>query len=81
MVVIDGKQYEKDDLTDEQIQLVDHIRDLNGKFEKAQFEATQYKVASDAFTQMLLSTFADQEESANEATGEQEVEEVTAEPV
>ena len=52
-VTIDDKEYSVDDLTQEQIAMVNHVSDLDRKLSSAQFNLDQLKVGRDAFTKML----------------------------
>ena len=75
MVVIDGKQYEREDLTDEQAYIVDQIRDLNTKQERAQFDLDQCRIASEAFTKILMDSLSRQEASEDQVETVEAVEE------
>ena len=62
-VTIDDKEYSVDDLTQEQIAMVNHVSDLDRKLSSAQFNLDQLNVGRGAFMNMLTEslTVADSE--------------------
>jgi hypothetical protein len=52
-VVIDGKEYQYEELTEKQQVLVNHIADLDRKLASARFNVDQLQVGRDAFFAML----------------------------
>jgi hypothetical protein len=52
-IVIDGKEYVMEDMTDEQKLLVNHCLDLDRKIGSAQFNLQQLQVGRDAFLKAL----------------------------
>jgi len=52
-ITIDGKEYNVDDLTQEQVALVNHVTDLDRKISSSQFNLDQLNVGRNAFMQML----------------------------
>lgn len=54
MITIGGKEYDYDELENNEQYLVNQIRDLNTKVAQAQFGIDQLRVAQDAFTKMLI---------------------------
>ena len=52
-VTIDNKEYKVDDLTQEQVALVNHVADLDRKISSAQFNIDQLNVGRGAFMNML----------------------------
>ena len=52
-VTIDDKEYSVDDLTQEQIAMVNHVSDLDRKLSSAQFNLDQLNVGRGAFMNML----------------------------
>ena len=52
-VTIDDKEYNVDDLTQEQITMVNHVADLDRKLSSAQFNLDQLNVGRGAFMNML----------------------------
>jgi len=56
MITIDGKEYDYDELENNEQYLVNQIRDLNVKIAQAQFGLDQLRVAQDSFTKMLIAS-------------------------
>jgi len=56
MITIDGKEYDYDELENNEQYLVNQIRDLNAKIAQAQFGLDQLRVAQDSFTKMLIAS-------------------------
>lgn len=52
-VVIDGTEYQFEDMTQEQQVLVNHVADLDRKLASARFNVDQLQVGRDAFFGML----------------------------
>jgi len=52
-VTIDDTEYKVDDLTQEQIAMVNHVSDLDRKLSSAQFNLDQLNVGRGAFMNML----------------------------
>jgi len=52
-ITIDDKEYKVDDLTQEQVAMVNHVSDLDRKLSSAQFNLDQLNVGRDAFMNML----------------------------
>ena len=52
-VTIDDKEYNVDDLTQEQVSMVNHVADLDRKLSSAQFNLDQLNVGRGAFMNML----------------------------
>lgn len=70
-VTINDKQYNFEDLTEQQQILFNHIIDLNRKIASAQFNLDQLSVGRTAFMSMLTEAIAQaeaQEEAPAEAT-------------
>ena len=61
-VTIDDKEYNVDDLTQEQIALVNHVADLDRKISSAQFNIDQLNVGRGAFMNMLTESLKAEEE-------------------
>jgi len=61
-VTIDDKEYNVDDLTQEQIALVNHVADLDRKISSAQFNLDQLNVGRGAFMNMLTESLKAEEE-------------------
>jgi len=56
MITIDGKEYDYDELENNEQYLVNQIRDLNAKIAQAQFGLDQLRVAQDSFTKILIAS-------------------------
>ena len=63
-VTIDDKEYSVDDLTQEQIAMVNHVSDLDRKLSSAQFNLDQLNVGRGAFMNMLTESLKAEEEVA-----------------
>ena len=61
MVSIEGKEYKISDLTQEQVEMVNHVADLENKLRTSQFNISQMKGGMKFFMDML-------NESLEEAT-------------
>ena len=53
VITINDVEYTEDDLTDEQMMLINHINSLQQKITSAQFNLDQLRVGSEAFGKML----------------------------
>jgi hypothetical protein len=60
-VTIDDKEYSVDDLTQEQIAMVNHVSDLDRKLSSAQFNLDQLNVGRGAFMNMLTESLKAEE--------------------
>ena len=56
MITIDGKEYNFEELEDNQKAMVNHVAYLNNKISQARFELDQLTVAQDAFSKMLVAS-------------------------
>jgi hypothetical protein len=65
-VVIDGTEYQFEDMTQEQQALVNHVADLDRKLASARFNVDQLQVGRNAFMGMLTEALksADKEQTA-----------------
>ena len=52
-ISIDDKEYQFEDMTDEQKMLVNHVADLDRKLNSARFNVDQLQVGRDAFFNLL----------------------------
>jgi hypothetical protein len=59
-IVLDGKEYVLEEMTQEQQLMVNHISDLDRKIGSAQFSLDQLRVGKDAFVQMLKNSLEPQ---------------------
>jgi len=68
VVTIAGKEYEESSLDDQQMYLINQIRDLQAKAANLRFQLDQVQVAQDAFTTALIqSVEGGEEDDLNEA--------------
>ena len=63
-VTINDKEYSVDDLTQEQVAMVNHVQDLDRKLSSAQFNIDQLNVGRNAFMNMLTNSLKDEEKVA-----------------
>ena len=56
VIVIDGREYTENQLTDEQKVLINHVADLDRKIGSTRFNLDQLQVGRDAFMQMLTAS-------------------------
>ena len=61
-VTIDDTEYNVDDLTQEQVGLVNHVADLDRKLSSAQFNLDQLNVGRGAFMNMLTESLKVEED-------------------
>jgi hypothetical protein len=66
-VIIDDQEYAVDDLTQEQITMVNHVHDLDRKLSSAQFNLDQLNVGRGAFMNMLTESLKVEDVEAEEA--------------
>ena len=62
-VTIDGKEYQFEDMTDEQKYLLDNVVDLDRKIASNRFAGNQLQVGRDAFFNMLKTALEKKEEA------------------
>jgi len=60
-VTIDDTEYKVDDLSKEQIAMVNHVSDLDRKLSSAQFNLDQLNVGRNAFMNMLTESLKNEE--------------------
>ena len=65
-VTVNDTTYNIDDLTPEQVMMVNHVADLDRKLASARFNVDQLNVGREAFVNMLTASLAEAE-SAEEA--------------
>lgn len=65
-IVIDGTEYQFEDMNDQQKMLVNHVADLDRKLASARFNVDQLQVGRDAFFTMLKQSLEDKPETAQE---------------
>ena len=59
MITIDDKDYTEDDLTPEQIAMVNHVMSLDQKVKSAEFNLTQLQVGRQAFWDRLQASLTE----------------------
>lgn len=59
IITIDDKDYTEDDLTPEQIAMVNHVMSLDQKVKSAEFNLTQLQVGRQAFMDRLQASLAE----------------------
>ena len=62
VITIDGKEYNQDDLTQDQSYFINQIRDLQAKAANLKFQLDQVTVAQNAFTNSLIQSVKGSEE-------------------
>ena len=67
VITIDGKEYNQDDLSQDQSYFINQIRDLQAKAGSLKFQLDQVTVAQNAFTNSLIESLKseDKEEAVN----------------
>ena len=60
-ITINDKEHKVDDLTQEQIAMVNHVSDLDRKLSSAQFNLDQLNVGRNAFMNMLTESLKTEE--------------------
>lgn len=65
-LIIDGVEYQFEDLTQEQQVLVQHVHNLDGKLNSSRFALDQLQVGRNAFMEMLKQSLAATQEPKTE---------------
>jgi hypothetical protein len=65
-ITIDGKEYDFEELEDNQKAMVNHVASLNNKIAQARFDLDQLQVAQDAFSKMLVASVNETSEAQPE---------------
>jgi len=63
-ITVNDVEYNMDDLTDQQMAMVNHIADLDRKLSSARFNVDQLQVGREAFVNMLATSLEAKEEAA-----------------
>ena len=63
-ITVNDKEYNVDDMTDQQKVLLNHVADLDRKLSSAQFNLDQLNVGRDAFINMLAQSLEAEDETA-----------------
>lgn len=62
-IIVDGVKHNIEDLTEQQVAMVNHLQDLERKISNARFNVDQLTVGKDAFVNMLASSLKDDGET------------------
>jgi len=65
MVSIEGKEYKVSDLTQEQVEMVNHVADLENKLRTSQFNISQMQGGLKFFMDMLNESLEEDKSEAN----------------
>jgi len=63
VITIDGKEYNQEDLSQDQTYFINQIRDLQTKGANLRFQLDQVTIAQNAFTNSLIQSLNKEEES------------------
>jgi len=66
VITIDGKEYNQEDLTQDQSYFINQIRDLQAKAGSLKFQLDQVTVAQNAFTNSLIESLKSEDKEADE---------------
>ena len=72
VITIDGKEYNQEDLTQDQSYFINQIRDLQAKAGSLKFQLDQVTVAQNAFTNSLIQSVKGSEENETAASAKDE---------
>ena len=72
VITIDDKEYAVDDLSQEQVALVNHVADLDRKIGSSQFNLDQLSVGRSAFMNILTESLNKDETDSEEEEEEEE---------
>jgi len=65
-ITVNEKDYFIEDMTDEQVTCINHIKDLDRKLSSARFNVDQLSVGRDAFVNMLAASLEQVEQVTDE---------------
>ncbi len=65
VITIAGKEYDESSLNNQQVYLINQIRDLQGKAGSLRFQLDQVQVAQDHFTAALIKSVEEPVDQAN----------------
>jgi len=65
-ITVNDKDYFIEDMTDEQVTCINHIKDLDRKLSSARFNVDQLSVGRDAFVNMLAASLEQVEQVTDE---------------
>jgi len=66
VITIDGKEYNQEDLTQDQSYFINQIRDLQAKAGSLKFQLDQVTVAQNAFTNSLIESLKSEDKEDDE---------------
>ena len=69
VITIDGKEYNQEDLSQDQNYFINQIKDLQAKAASLRFQLDQVTVAQNAFTKSLIQSVKGEEEPKEEKAG------------
>ena len=69
VITIDGKEYNQDDLTQDQSYFINQIRDLQSKAGSLKFQLDQVTVAQNAFTNSLIESLKSEDKEDEVVNG------------
>jgi len=69
VITIDGKEYNQEDLSQDQNYFINQIKDLQAKGASLRFQLDQVTVAQNAFTNSLIQSVKGEEEPKEEKAG------------
>ena len=69
VITIDGKEYNAEDLSQDQNYFINQIKDLQAKGANLRFQLDQVTVAQNAFTNSLIQSVKGEEETKEEKAG------------
>jgi len=72
VITIDGKEYNQDDLSQDQNYFINQIKDLQVKAASLKFQLDQVTVAQNAFTNSLIQSVKGSEEDETKASAADE---------
>jgi hypothetical protein len=67
VITIDGKEYNQEDLTQDQNYFINQIKDLQSKAANLKFQLDQITVAQNAFTNSLIESLKSEDKDEDEA--------------
>ena len=70
VITIDGKEYNQDDLTQDQSYFINQIRDLQTKAGSLKFQLDQVTVAQNAFTNSLIESLKSEDKEDDEVVND-----------
>ena len=70
VITIDGKEYNAEDLTQDQNYFINQIKDLQAKGASLRFQLDQVTVAQNAFTNSLIQSVKGEEEESKDNADE-----------